>query len=164
MPETGRKKRPIGWILLILLVGVYVAIKFQVWGYAQRVQELEAQLEKLRPTLSAKVTYDQLSVTHGAYLEASEQIQKIHLQVSPLLQQLSKELPVSITLEKIEAESGKAVRIWGEVLPGIRSPEAVLVPWAQRLRSVGAHVRIEKLESSPHGSGRAAFILTVEGG
>ena len=170
MPNPPRTRR-VSWILVWILLGVYFFLKLMAWGYAWQVRDLERQMAELRPALSAKVLYDQLESTHRACIQVSDQVRQMDLQKKHLLEELS-ELPASITLERVEAHSRlkdkptprplRGLRIEGSMLPGIRSPEAVLTTWAQKMEVAGTRVRIQKLIPSQQTQGLWRFELLVE--
>ncbi len=161
MPDSPWMRRT-GWILPGILLGVYVILKLLAWGYARQASDLERQMAELRPALSAKVLYEQLEGTRRACIQVSEQIRQMDLDKTLFVEQLS-HLPASITIEKLEVRRPqKSLRIEGIVLPGIRSPESVLVPWAQRVGVADTRVTIRKLVPIPKAPGSWRFELQVE--
>ena len=161
MPDSPWMRRT-GWILPGILLGVYVILKLLAWGYARQASDLERQMAELRPALSAKVLYEQLEGTRRACIQVSEQVRQMDLDKTRFVEQLS-HLPASITIEKLEVRRPqKSLRIEGTVLPGIRSPESVLVPWAQKVGVADTRVTIRKLVPIPKTPGSWRFELQVE--
>lgn len=157
MPERTRRS---GWILPAILLGVYLLIKVQGWAFAYEAGILQRQLDELRPALSAMALAEQLKIALKAYEEGIRQIRRQHLPGPILLKDLT-HLPASMVLERVEL-SPRTLRIRGTFLAGIRPPEKVLVPWAERLRSLGPALRIRKIAPSPEEPGRWQFELQVE--
>ena len=161
MPDSPWMRRT-GWILPGILLGVYLVLKLLAWGCARQVSDLERQMSELRPALSAKVLYEQLEGTRRACIQISDQIRQMGLDKTRLMEELS-HLPASITIEKLEVRRPpKGLRIDGTVLPGIRSPESVLVPWAQKVGVADKRVTIRKLVPLPQTPGSWRFELQVE--
>lgn len=160
----AKRKRPVGWVLpaVLLVLGIYVIFKLQGWAYARQAQHLQRQLDGLRPALSAKVAQEQAELLRDRYRQALGQLGQADVRGGWLLQEISKNLPVSITLERIERRTPRSLRAQGTCVPGIRPPEAVLVLWAQKLRREGLHVRIHRLVPSARGSGMWTFEVQVE--
>lgn len=152
MPEFTRK-RPIGWIIAAILLGMYLVIKLQGWVYARQAQELERQLAQLRPALSAIVLHEQMTKIRQACLELSGEIRQMGFEAGPLLERLSRQVPASVTLDTLEVDFTGRLKVQGRVWVGIRPVEAVLVPWAERFRADGrSRVRIQRL--APAGGDR----------
>lgn len=155
-------KRRLGWVLPGLLLGIYVIIKLQGWGYARQAQQLQRQLDGLRPALTAKVAQEQAQLQRDHYRRALEELRNSDVRGAWLLEELSKNLPASVTLERMEHRAARSMRAEGTCAPGVRAPEAVLVLWAQKLRGEGLGVRIRRLVPSARGSGLWAFEVEVE--
>lgn len=158
----AKRKRPVGWVLPALLLGIYAIIKLQGWAYARQAQQLQRQLDGLRPALSAKVAQEQAELLRDHYRQALEQLGQADVRGGWLLQEISKDLPVSVTLERIERSAPRSLRAQGTCVPGIRPPETVLVLWAQRLREAGLGVRIRRLVPSARWPGMWTFEVQVE--
>lgn len=133
------------WFLPSLLLGVYLFIKLQGWMYARGVIDLERQLEEIRPVLAANVQREQLEKTRQAALQATQRVEAMDLGGKRLLQGFSQDLPASITLRRVQLRADGGLRIEGAVLPGIRTPESILVPWAQKLQLLQPGIRIREL-------------------
>ncbi len=174
-PEVpAAPKRRGNWVLPAFLLIVYLFFKFQALGYSRQAAQLEKELNKLRPALSAMVLSHQLENTRRACREISDQVRRLDLQNSRLLGQLSK-LPASITLERVENRARLKgplqpephlqtdLKIQGILLSGIRDPESVLVQWAQSLQSEGMSVQIQRLVPSPQDPALWSFELYLEG-
>lgn len=158
----AKRKRPVGWVLPAILLGIYVIFKLQGWAYARQAQQLQRQLDSLRPALSAKVAQEQAQLLRDHYRQALEKLGQADVRGGWLLEELSKNLPVSVTLERIERRTPRSLRAQGTCVPGVRPPEAVLVLWAQKLRGDGLRVRIRRLVPSARGSGLWTFEVQVE--
>jgi len=177
------QKRHARWVLPTALLTVYIFFKLQAWGYARQAKQLEAELDHLRPALSAMVLAGQLENTRRACQQISDEVRRLDLKNGRLLEQLSK-LPASITLERVEnrsrlkvplqgvfsTEVGRpephlqtSLRIQGTLSPGIRDPESVLIRWVQSLQSAGMNARIPRLVPSPKDPALWFFELTLEG-
>ena len=167
-------KRRGNWVLPALLLVVYLFFKFQALGYSRQAAQLRKDLNQLRPALSAMALSHQLENTRRACQEISDQVRRLDLQNSRLLEQLSK-LPASITLERVENRAHLKgslqpaphlqtdLRIQGTLLSGVRDPESVLVRWAQALQSDGMSVQIQRLVPSPQDPALWSFELYLEG-
>lgn len=180
MSEPARQ-RPSGWVLLVLLLIPYLFFKLQALFFLQQAKQLEEELQRLRPALSARVVSEQLSRTYRACEELAEQVRRLDLKNSRLLEQLSN-LPPSISLTRLEnrarlnvplhqifsgepSEAPLRTDLWieGTLLPGARNPELVLVRWAQQLQADGAEVQIRRLAPSPDLTGAWLFELRLGG-
>lgn len=137
-----------------LLLIPYLFLKFQGLGCAREAKRLEQEMEKLRPALSAMVLSEQLEKTKQVCAEISAQVGRLDLRNGRLLEHLSR-LPASITLDRVENRARLKdplhTDLWmeGQLLPGIRDPEGVLVRWAQTLQTEGAQAQIRRLTPSP---------------
>lgn len=158
MPKAVRSR----WFLPSLLLGVYLFLKLQGWLYARNAADLERQLEELRPALAARVQYEQLEKTRQACLQARDRVGQIHLDGEKLLVGLSAQMPASITLRQIQLRADEGLRITGTVLPGIRTPESVLVPWAQKLQALQPRIRVQELVPLSEIPGAWSFELQGE--
>lgn len=158
------KRRAAGWIPGGLLLGLYLLLKAQGWGYAHQARQLSAQLEGLRPTLSVLAMGEQLEKTLQSCRNVSEEIRAMGVDGGRLLGLLSRVLPPSATLEWVEVRAGRhlELKIRGTLRPGVRDPEAALLPWAERLRSIG-RVRVERLFPEAQLTGVWGFVILVEG-
>ncbi|MBI3311989.1 MAG: hypothetical protein HYZ88_00470 [Candidatus Omnitrophica bacterium] len=150
------------WFLPSLLLGIYLFLKFQGWVYTRNAADLERQLEGLRPGLAAKVQHEQLERTRQACLQAGERIQQLHLEGEKLLQWLSAQLPASITLQRVQLRANDGLRIQGMLLPGVRNPESVIVPWAQKLQTLQPNIRVLDLVPLSETPGAWSFELRGE--
>ena len=180
--ETAPKRRA-RWVLPTLLLIGYFFLKLQAWNYVQQANQLERELNELRPALSAKILSSQLERTEKACRKISGQVRQLDLQNGQLLQQLSK-LPASIALERLEnrtrlrvplrgAFSVEGARpepylrsglsIQGTLMPGSRDPESVLARWAQSLQSDGMTVQVRRLIPVPRNPAARSFELYLEG-
>jgi len=140
------QKKPLSrWLLPGILLGVYILLRLHGWSVAVKVQALGKELENLRPTLSTKVLQQQIQDAYAACLGASEQVRQEDLQGGRLLTFLSQELPVSVAIERLEVKLKRRMTIEGNCWTGIRTPEAALLPWAERLRRFGPIVRIHRI-------------------
>lgn len=156
------RKRPIGWILVGLLLGLYLIIKLQGWGYARHVRELESQLDQLRPALSAIVLYGQLKTVRQACLNLTQQVQTLDLKGAELVERLSRDVPPSITVEEIHLRSPDDLSIWGRVWPGVRPMEQVLVSWAGTFQTAGNRIRIRDLAPPADDPHAVQFLVEVK--
>lgn len=150
------------WFLPSFLLGIYLFLKLQGWIYARGAADLERQLEEIRPALSAHVQREQLEKTRQAFQQASEQVGQIHLDGAKLLQWLSEHLPASVTIRQIHLRAGQGFVIEGILFPGVRSPESVIVPWAQKLQTLQPNLRIRGLDPFPETPGAWSFELGGE--
>ncbi|MBI3333030.1 MAG: hypothetical protein HYZ93_02940 [Candidatus Omnitrophica bacterium] len=137
--------RPIGWTLVWILIGVYFLIKLQGWNYGMRVQGLERQMEGLRSGLSSIILYKQMESNYQICSQALGQIRGSDLGGGRLLEQLSRETPPSVTVERLALDARSALTIQGSLWAGIRDPEGPMVQWVSRLRAGGVPVRIRGL-------------------
>ena len=179
MAEPPRQRRS-GWVLLVVLLIPYLFIKFQAWGCINQVKQLDQELNRLRPGLSAIVLSEQLTRTKQVCEQITVQVRGLGLKNGLLLEQLS-HLPPSITLNRLENRSrlkvplhqlfsGEAsgaslqtdLRMDGTLLPGIRDPESVLVRWAESLQNSGLEVSIRRLAPSPGNPHEWLFQLTLK--
>jgi len=178
--ETTRQRRS-GWVLLVALLIPYLLIKLQAWSCANQAKQLEQELNRLRPALSAMVLSEQLKKTQSACAEITVQVRRMDLKNARLLEQLS-HLPPSITLNRLEnrarlkvplhqlfsgaaSEAPLQADLWmeGALLPGIRNPELVLVRWAQSLQVSGMEISIRRLAPSPRTPDIWLFELNLKG-
>lgn len=132
----------------MILLGVYFLIKLQGWNYGFRAMNLEKQLEHLRPTLSAIVLSEQLESTRAGLTQVLDKIGGLGLQGGPFLQQLSKNLPAEITLEKMEV-SAEGLQIHGTLRPGAHTAEETLALWAKQLEENWHSVQVQELVPDP---------------
>ena len=145
MAEAAPKRRwPLGWIFVLILVGLYGGLKLQGWRYGLQSSQLERQLDDLRPALSQIILYEQKKKMLEAYGEALNEIQQLDLGGRELLEQLSRQVPDWMTLRKLTARSGMSLRIEGTCMPDPRDPEGALLSWAQRLQGMGYAVKVEQ--------------------
>lgn len=175
-------KRRGGWVLPAVLLAIYLLIKLQGWGYARQSQELERDLNRLRPALSAMVLAQQLERTQQACAGITRQVRRLDLKNAALLEQLSR-LPASITLTRLEnrtrlkvplqevftAAQGRpearlqaGLRVQGTLRAGVRDPESVLVRWAGSLQGSGNGVKIRRLFPSPRDPDSWIFEMVLE--
>lgn len=158
-PEGVARSR---WFLPSLLLGIYLFFKLQGWIYARGVADLELQLEEIRPALSAQVQHEQLEKTRQACLQAVERMEQIDREGAQLLQWFSQQQPASITLRHLQLRADKGLRIRGTLFPGVRSPESVIVSWAQRMQILQPGIRIRELVPLPQTEGAWSFELDGE--
>lgn len=152
------------WFLPSILLGIYLFLKLQGWIYARGAADLERQLKEIRPALSAQVQREQLEKTRQACQQASEQVGQIHLDGAKLLQWFSEHLPASITVRRIHLRAGRGLVIEGILFPGVRSPESVIVPWAQKLQILQPNLRIREMAPFSEMPGAWSFELGGGGG
>ena len=155
--------RPLGWTIAMVLLGLYLFLKLQGWWYLWQVQRLERKLEDLRPTLSSIVLCDQLGKSGQACKQAFEQIRRMDLPGSHTLEQLSQQLPDSVTITQLDMDSQMGLRFYGSILAGVRNPEGTLLSWANKLRADRNAVRIQELIPDHSHPGSWVFELKVEG-
>ena len=180
MADSAQKRRS-NWALPTLLLVVYFFLKLQAWGYATQAKQLEQEINRLRPALSAMVLSEQLTKTQETCEKLSQQVRGLDLKSGRLLEALS-QLPPSIVLDRFQnrarlnvplhrifsgamAEAPLQMDLWveGRLFPGIRNPEQVLVRWAQFLQTAGAEAKIKRLTPSPKEAGAWIFELQLEG-
>jgi len=155
-----KKQRSTGWTLVLILLGLYLLLKAQGWWYGFQVERLHRERAQLRPVLSEIVQAEQLRVTETAYAQAFQQIRQMALEGSAVLQDLSRHVPPSVTIEQVDAASGLTIQ--GSVIPGIRTSEAALLPWAEKMRAARTAVRVRKLLPDSRTPGLWHFELKVE--
>lgn len=177
----SRKPRRTSWVLPAFLLTIYLLIKLQAWGYARQANQLERELNRLRPALSAMVLSEQLKKTQEVCAKISDQVRRLDLQNNRLLELLSG-LPPSLTLDRLENRARLNVplhrlfsgvpsevplqadlRIEGRLLPGNRNPEWVLVHWAESFRAAGIAAQIRRLVPSPQDADVWLFELRLGG-
>ena len=178
MAEPSRRS---GWALPAVLLVIYLLIKLQAWGYARHAHELEAELNRLRPALSARVLAQQLERAQQACAEITQLVRRLDLKNGALLEQLS-HLPPSITLTRLENRARLKIplqeiftapgqpaphlqaglRIQGTIQAGVRDPESVLVRWAESIQGWGNSVKIRKLSPSPRDPDFWTFEMVLE--
>ena len=159
----GSRRLPVGWTVAIGFFVVWFFLQVAGWWYVFRVHALERKLEGLRPTLSAIALSKQLQETYQASLQAFEEIRKLDFPGNDLLlATLSKRLAPSVTLERIEVDSLRGIRIWGNSIPGIRESEESLVPLFRGLQESGYSVRVKDLSPHPKEPGVWRFELKLE--
>ncbi len=160
------RKRPAGWLLLILLLIPYVFLKFQALSYARQAAQMGKELDQLRPALSARVLPEQMENPRRPCQEISDQVRRLDLRNGELLEQLSK-LPASITLERVENRAQPhlqtGLKIQGVLSAGIRDPESVLARWVRSLQGNGMSVHIRRLVPSAQDPALWSFELYLEG-
>ena len=132
MAKRAERRLPVGWVLATVLLGLYLILKIQAWWYEAMASSLERRLSDLRPVLSAIILQGRLEDTLKASHQAFDQIRRLDLEGGRFLQELSKEVPASVTLSHLEINPRLGARLQGAVLPGIRPPEEVLLSWIQR--------------------------------
>ncbi len=156
-----KRPLPLGWTLAGILFILYFLVKIQAWGYGFQVARLDRQLQRLRPSLSAVVLADQMKFTKEIYAKAFDQIRQMDLEGSRLLQEISRHIPSSVTLEKLDLDPQMGLRIQGAVQSADSSPEAVLLPWAKELQAHGEDLRIRQLAPAPKAPGLWRFELKL---
>ena len=171
MTETGKltqkKRLPLGWIVVFVLVAIYLGIKLQAWWYGAQVMKLERRLDVFRPALSTIVLYEQRKKLYEAYTDAFRAIQRSHLPAE-LLGRISQTVPAWVTLEKLEADAdmdtdtGIEVHLQGTSSPGDQDPEKVILSWVEKLQALGYSMHIEELFPDPQTSGNWRFALKME--
>ena len=143
MPKPS-EKQPGNWTLPLVLLGIYLLLKLQGWNYGFRAADLERQLEQLRPTLSAIVLSEQLESAKAGLTQVCEKVGRLDIQGSQFLEQLSRTVPVEITLEKIEM-GAQELQIHGVLKPGARPAEEVLALWMKQWKGNGHPVQVQEL-------------------
>ena len=136
--------KPAGWILPLVLLGIYLFLKLQGWNYEFRAMEMEKQLERLRPTLSAIVLSEQLEATKEELTQLLDKVENLALEPNPFLQQLSKNLPGEITLEKMEI-GPEGIQVKGILRPEARSAGEVLALWTEKWEERWHPVQVQDL-------------------
>ena len=156
-------KRPFsfGWTLSGILLVLYLIVKIQAWGYGFQVARLDRKLQQLRPALSAIILADQMKLSQEIYAKAFNQICQMDIEGNRLLQEISRQIPPSVTLEKLDLDPQMGLRIQGAVQSGGLSLEAVLLPWAKELQAHGELVQIRQLPPSPRDPGLWRFELKM---
>ncbi len=156
-------KRPgsLGWTLAGILFILYLLVKIQALGYGFQVARLDRKLRQLRPALSAMILADQMKLTKEIYAKAFDQICQMDLEGNRLLQEISREIPPSVRLEKLDLDPQMGLKIQGTVQSGGLSLEAVLLPWAKELQAHGELVQIRQLPPSPRDPGLWRFELKM---
>ena len=142
------KKRwpwPPGWTIAWILLGLYLILKLQGWWFGFQAAALEKELKGLRPAISQIVLGEQLKTSCINCTQALDEIRATDLDGALRLEQLSKNLRPSVTLEELELHPMLGSRLWGVVLPGSRSPEKSIHPWASSLRRAQVDVEIRDL-------------------
>lgn len=145
MNQSTERRWSLGWIAVLILLGLYLGLKVEGWWFGLSAARLESRLKELRPTLSAIVLHEQLQDTRQACTEALQQIRRLDFQGARFLEQLSQQIPPSIALTRLEVGPRAGVRIRGTFMPGVRSPEAVLVPWVQKIQATGVTLRVQEM-------------------
>ena len=158
-----KERRPSRWILPAILIGIYLFLKLQGWMYSRRVMDLERQLDELRPALSAKVLLEQMESTRSALGQVIEKTERSDLNGSELLQQISRRLPPSVTLRRLQIRTDREFQMQGVCLPGVRSPEQLVVALAQKLQAIRPGIRIQEIFPSAQIPGGWEFELRAEG-
>lgn len=172
-------QRRSGWLLLVAVLIPYLFIKLAAWTHARQANQLEAEINQLRPALSAIVLSEQLEKTREACEKLTQQVRGLDLENGRLLELLS-HLPASITLTSFNhrarlnvplhnifagtaGEVPLKTDLWieGKLLPGDRNPELVLVRWAETLRDAGVDAEIKRLAPSPNELGIWLFELRM---
>ena len=145
MNQSTKRRWSLGWVAVLILLGLYLGLKVDGWWYGLSASRLERRLKELRPTLSAIVLHEQLENTRQACTDALQQIRRLGFQGGRFLEQLSQQIPPSVALTQFDVGPKAGVRIRGTFMPGVRSPEAVLVPWVQRIQAGGITLRIHEM-------------------
>ncbi len=178
MPEQPAR-RPSGWVLLIVVLIPYLFIKLAAWNSTREAKQLEQEINRIRPALSAIVLSQQLEKTQAACEKLKGQVRGLDLKNGNLLEVLS-QLPPSIVLTSFNNRARLNVPLhhifsgaddqvpvqddlWmeGKLLPGSRNPELVLVRWAESLRAAGVNAEIKRLVPSSSEQGSWVFELRV---
>jgi len=156
-------KRPLffGWSLFGILLGLYFIVKILAWGYGFQVARLDRKLQHLRPALSAIILADQMKLSKEIYAKAFDQICQMDIEGNRLLQEISRQIPPLVTLEKLDLDPQMGLRIQGAVQPGGSSFEEVLLPWAKELQAHGETVQIRQLDPSPRNPALWRFELKM---
>lgn len=142
-----------GWVLTWILIGLYFLLKLQGWWYAAQVRQLERQLDRLRPTIARIIQYDHLEVTRQACLTAFDQVRRMDLGGGKILEQISRNLPASLTLTRMEVDPQWGIKASGSLVTGDRSPEETLFVWLYRLQKSDFSVRVKELMPDPQLAG-----------
>ncbi len=141
----AKPKRPLGWTLALILVGLYSLLKVQGGWYSFRSRGLERELSTLRPTLTTILMGQQLEGAAQVYAQAFQQVSQMDLQGNQFLTRISQELPASVTLEKLWIRPHGEVWAKGFLLPGGRLPESVLHLWLKRFEQGGSTMEVKEL-------------------
>ncbi len=163
MVEGSRKGRlSLGWILALILIGLYVGLKLNGWWYGWQVMRFQRQLDGYRPTLSSIALYDQRKKKFEAYAAALDDIRQIDLRGETVLQQLSQTLPHWATIDKLEVRGAGGILIRGFCALAGRDSEAALFSWAENLRDKGYAVGIKEFFPDPQIPTLWHFALKLE--
>lgn len=155
--------RPGRWTLPAVLLGVYLFLKLQGWNYGFRAMGLERQMEQMRPALSAIVLSEEMERSRRGYLDLFGRIGGLDIQGSRLLQRLSRNQPVSVTVERVEA-GPQEIRIQGVLKPGVLPPEEVLSRWDRRMGEAWRDVQVQDLAQEDPIEGIWRFRLKAKRG
>ncbi len=154
--------RKAGWIVALILLGLYLFLKLQGWWFASHVRELEQKLEGLRPTLSAIVLSEQLQANQQVLTRACDEVSQLDLGGRRLLEQLSQQVPASVAIQTVEVRQ-KNLRIQGTCLPGVRSAEAVVNLLSKQLEKHWPNAQVVHLVPDKEVRGLWRFDLKAEG-
>ncbi len=157
-----KKRRTIEWGILCLLLALYLFLKIQGWWYVHRAHNLTRQLEKIRPTLGRIVLFHELEQTRHATTKAFEQIRAMDFHGTDFLQLLSRTIPISVTLQAVDVHPVLGLRLQGTLIPGVRTPEETLLPWAESLQENGFSVKVQELVPERKMPGVWRFLLKLE--
>lgn len=119
-----------------------MSLKLQGSWFSFQAHRLELKLDAIRPELSTLVMHEQMKTTHAACLEALGQARSQELSAEPFLRFLSREVPASIAIERLEVSQAMGLKVRGSCLPGIRPAEEPILLWAEKLRQEGFDVQV----------------------
>ncbi len=135
-------------LLPLVLLGIYIFLKLQGWGYAFHAQRLEKELGELRPVLGQIIQAEQIESQGFLFQRIFDRVARLDIDGGRFLTRLSQEFPSEITLEKLQINPAE-LDLQGTLRPGILGPEEILYPWASRLRSDWPLVKIQSLYPDP---------------
>ncbi len=158
---AGKHRRNGGWLLAILLLA-YFLLKLQAWNYSRGAQELERELNSLRPALSSVALQEHLQSDKQEYLRLFEQVRRKRVPAESMFRHFSHTLPPSIALRQCVLFSPSEFSISGDFYPGIREPEEALITWLSPFQSDDMQIRIRSIGPLADGSSRWRFELEVK--
>ena len=146
MADAPRRRPQAGWVCAWILLGLYLILKITGLWYGMQVRAVDRKIQELRPTLANILLFKRMEETKAACQRSFDQIRQMDLQGDRFLQQLSHQLPPSITVQRLELDPETGVWVRGTCMAGIRNPEEVILRWAQRLQeSTQPTVRLKGL-------------------
>ncbi len=162
-PDLFKNRRMGLWTLAGLLLIFYFVLKMQGWAVAGRVAELEKQMVALRPKVAAILQGGQIGTNRNMLSDATKQIEQNDVHGQAFLQMLSKNVPVTVTMQRAELR-GDSLWIRGTCLAGVRSPQEVLNPLLSALSAAGHSMKLIKVEEDPQTPGLWSFEMSAGGG